>query len=410
MVILFIHQNFPAQFRHIAEWLGANTEHQVFGLGDVSNIPKGYSPKGVTVLGYATPKGAGDNTHHYLKAHEEHIRRGQQVVRAAQSLQKKGIRPDVIVTHSGWGEALFLKPIFPNAKHIQYCEFYYRAENSDVDFDPEFPANPESPFRVLCRNSTQLLSLTQADSAISPTHWQKSLYPSEFHSKIEVLHEGVNTQRMQPDDHANFSWQGITYTKQNKILTYVARNLEPYRGFHSFMRSLPSIQARHPDATIFVVGGDDVSYGSRLANGENFREHYIRELCDQVNWSRVHFTGKLPYGQYRSVLQISSAHIYLTYPFVLSWSLVEAMSVGCTLITSDTAPLQEVIEDNVNGLMVNFFDIEQIANTVSGVLDAPEQYRHLGQAARNKAVAEFDLDTITLPKWVNYLLSNRQHS
>lgn len=406
LVILFVHQNFPAQFRHIAEWLGANTEHKIFALGDIKNIPKGYSPKGVTVLGYATPNGAGENTHHYIRGHEEDIRRGQQVVRAAQSIQKRGVHPDVVVAHSGWGEALFLKPIFPNAKHIQYCEFYYRAENSDVGFDPEFPANPESPFRIVCRNSTQLLSLTQADVGISPTQWQKSLYPTEFHSKIQVLHEGINTQRMQPDDQASFNWEGKTYSKADKVVTYVARNLEPYRGFHSFMRSIPGIQTRHPDATIFVVGGDDVSYGSRLANGENYREHYIKELGNRVNWDNVHFTGKLPYGQYRSVLQISSAHLYLTYPFVLSWSLVEAMSVGCTLITSSTPPLMEVIEDNVNGLMVDFFDIENIANTISDVLDAPEKYRHLAQAARKKAVSEFDLETVTLPKWAKCVLGS----
>jgi glycosyltransferase involved in cell wall biosynthesis len=404
LVILFIHQNFPAQFRHIAEWLGANTDHKVIGLGDVKNIPKGYSPKGVTVLGYATPNGAGENTHHYIKGHEEDIRRGQQVVRAAQSLQKKGIQPDVVVAHSGWGEALFLKPVFPDAKHLHYCEFYYHATGSDVDFDAEFPSHPDSPFRTLCRNTTQLLSLTQADAAISPTQWQKSLYPTEFHNKIQVLHEGVNTQLMRPNPQASFTWQNRIYTRQDKVLTYISRNLEPYRGFHSFMRSLPAIQARHPDAAIFVVGGDEVSYGSRLANGEKFRERYIKELGDRVNWDNVHFTGKLPYGQYRSVLQISSTHVYLTYPFVLSWSLVEAMSVGCTLVTSNTSPLQEVIEDNVNGLMVDFFDTDNIANTVCRVLDAPEQFQHLGKAAREKAVSEFDLDTVTLPKWMDFVL------
>lgn len=406
MVILFIHQNFPAQFRHISEWLGAHTEHEVIGLGDIKNIPKDYAPKGVKVLGYATPNGAGDSTHHYIKGHEEDIRRGQQVVRAAQNLQKRGIHPDVIVVHSGWGEALFLKPIFPNAKHIHYCEFYYQADGSDIGFDPEYPASLDSPFQTLCRNNTQLLSLTQTDAAISPTQWQKSLYPTEFHNKIEVLHEGVNTQLMQPNPNATFSWKGTSYTKQDKVITYVARNLEPYRGFHSFMRSLPSIQARHPDATIFIVGGDDVSYGTRLKNGVNYREHYCAELGDRVNWQKVHFTGKLAYGQYRSVLQISSAHVYLTYPFVLSWSLVEAMAVGCTLITSDTTPLHEVIEDHVHGLKVNFFDYEQIAQTVSDVLDRPEHYHPMGVAARTRAVAEFDLESVTLPKWLNCVLGN----
>lgn len=406
MVILFIHQNFPAQFRYIAEWLGANTQHTVIGLGDVKNIPKGYKPKGVAVLGYATPNGAGEKTHHYIKHHEEDVRRGQQVVRAVQAIQAKGAQPDIVVTHSGWGEALFLKELLPNARHIQYCEFYYRTKGTDTGFDPEFPATDDGKFRLTCRNATQLLSLAQADTAISPTQWQKSLYPPEFHNKIQVLHEGVNTDLMLPNSEAGFNWQGKTYTKQDKIVTYVARNLEPYRGFHCFMRSLPEIQQRHPDATILVVGGDDVSYGSKLPTGENYREHYVNELGDQVDWNNVHFTGKLTYGQYRSVLQISSVHIYLTYPFVLSWSMLEAMAVGCTIVASATAPVKEVIEHNKQGLLVDFFDIQGIANEISNVLDNPDNYSHLGNAARELVVRKFDLARVTLPQWIELVLKD----
>lgn len=404
MVILFIHQNFPGQLRHVAEWLGANTQHQVIGLGDVKNIPKGYAPKGISVLGYATPNGAGEKNHQYIKSHEEDVRRGQQVVRAIQAIQAKGIQPDIVVAHSGWGEALFLKELLPNARHIQYCEFYYHTKGADTAFDEEFPATDDSLFGLIFRNTTQLLSLTQTDIAVSPTHWQKSLYPPEFHHKIQVLHEGVNTNVMSANNEATFIWQDRAYTKKDKVVTYVARNLEPYRGFHCFMRSLPSIQRRHPDAIIIVVGGDQVSYGSKLATGENYREHYVKELGSQVDWSNVHFTGQLSYSQYRSVLQISTVHIYLTYPFVLSWSMVEAMSVGCTIVASATPPVEEVITDGVNGLLVDFFDTEAIANQVCNVLDNPSRYAQLGNEARAHAVAQFDIAEKTLPCWIKLIL------
>lgn len=404
MVILFIHQNFPGQFRAIAEWLGKHTHHKVIGLGDECNRILNYTPDGVSVLGYATPQGAGAKTHAYVQDYERDVRRGQQVVRAVQALIDKGFKPDVVIAHTGWGEALYLKQVFPDTRLIQYCEFYYHATGKDLDFDPEFPVSLDKQLQIQSRNATQLLSLTQADCAISASAWQRSLYPPEFLNKIQVLHEGVDTNLMCPDPCAQFIWQQRTYTQQDKIVTYIARNLEPYRGFHSFMRSLPHIQKQHPDANIFIVGGDDVSYGAQLPEGERYRERYIAELGDRVDWSKVHFTGQLPYSQYRNLLQITSVHTYFTYPFVLSWSLLDAMSIGCTLVASATPPVLEVIKEGENGLLVDFFAAKGIADSICQVLSHPERFQALGEKARQTVIERYDLNTVTLPRWVKCIL------
>lgn len=403
MVILFIHQNFPGQFRHVAEWLGAHSPHQVIGLGDQKNTQRYSAPQGVTLLGYASPEGAGDATHHYLRDHEAQVRRGQQVVRAVQQLINQGITPDITVTHPAWGEALFLKTLLPKAHHIQYCEFYYQNQGADIDFDPEYPSSIDGHYRSLCRNATQLLSLTQADACISPTQWQCSRYPIEYQHKIKVVHEGVNTQQLCPNENAYFEWQGQHYDQSQPIVTYVARNLEPYRGFHTFMRCLPALQAQHPKAHIFIVGGDEVSYGKHLPDQQTYRDYYQNELGDAVDWHQVHFTGKLPYADYLRLLQISTVHTYLTYPFVLSWSLIEAMSVGCTIVASRTAPVEEVIQSGRNGLLVDFFDSQALADQITQVLNNPSDFAHLGQAARQTAIERFDLETMTLPQWINLI-------
>lgn len=406
MVILFIHQNFPSQFRAIAEWLGKHTQHKVIGLGDEKNRILNYNPDGVSVLGYATPQGCSIKTHSYVQDYECDVRRGQQVVRAVRVLIDKGVKPDVVIAHTGWGEALYLKQVFPDMRLLQYCEFYYHAQGKDLGFDPEFPVSLDKQLRIQSRNATQLLSLMQADSVVSATAWQKSLYPPEFHDKIQVLHEGVDTDLMCPAPGACFIWQQREYTQQDKIVTYIARNLEPYRGFHSFMRSLPHIQMQHPEATIFIVGGDDVSYGAQLPEGQCYREHYIAKLGDRVDWSRVHFTGQLPYSQYRGLLQVTSVHTYLTYPFVLSWSLLEAMSIGCTIVASATPPVMEVIKDGENGLLVDFFAVDNIAASICQVLSVPERFKTLGEHARQTVIEGYDLNTVTLPRWVKCILEH----
>lgn len=404
MRFLFVHQNFPAQFRHVALALADDLRHEVVGIGDARTVKPGRAmhPR-LAVVVYQSPRGGGQHTHPYLRDFEGQVRRGQKLFRAATQLKAKGFLPDVVVVHPGWGEALFLRELFPAARHIHYCEYFYHADGGDVGFDPEFPVTLDGRARVHVRNSAQLLGLTQCHSGISPTRWQRSRYPAEYQPRISVLHEGVDTTLVRPEPRAVLEAAGSTFRAGDEIVTFVARNLEPYRGFHCFMRALSGLQAMRPAAQFLIVGGDEVSYGRRLPEGESYRQKYSAEVRDQVDWSRVHFLGKLPYGEYLKVLQVSAAHVYLTYPFVLSWSMLEAMAAGCLVIGSATPPVQEMIVHGENGLLTDFFDHETLARKVAGALADPQSFAPIRQRAREFVRQNYDLQTRCLPAWVDFL-------
>lgn len=405
MHYLFIHQNFPGQFRHVAKVLADDPNNEVIGIGEAVNL-KGrptLHPR-IQVLSYQPHSQSHRGTHHYLRDFEGQIRRGQAVVRLLLQLRdEEGFQPDVVVAHPGWGEGLFLKDIFPSARIIQYFEYYYQGTGGDVGFDPEFPSTLDDQLRVRIKNSTQLHSLIGCDQGISPTIWQQSRYPAELREKISVIHEGIDTKVVKPDAGAWVEINGQRLQAGDEVVTYVARNLEPYRGFHTFMRSLPKLQALRPNAKVIIVGGDDVSYGKRLSEGQTYRQRYSAEVQGRVDWSRIFFVGKLSYVNYLKVLQISAAHVYLTYPFVLSWSMLESMAAGCLLIASDTAPVKEVIEDGKNGLLIDFFDHDLLAQRVAQVLSNPDAFRSLRAQARQTIIQQYDLQTICLPKLLDKL-------
>ena len=376
MRILFLHQNFPGQFPHIASHL-VNTEHQVLaisqsqarGLSDVQRVV--YKPSRTTTKGI----------HHYLAGAESSILNGQAVARTMQALKQKGFIPDAVIGHAGWGETLYVKDVFPETQLINYLEFYYHATGADTGFDPEFPNEPDDTLRIRTKNITNLLSLDSCDAGISPTNWQKSQYPLEYQSKISVIHEGVNTNIVKPNPDAIVTLpNGIVLSSKDKVVTYVARNLEPYRGFHIFMRALEDICQRQPDCHVLIIGADEVSYGRRMKNGETYRDLMLREVY--IDENRVHFLGRLPYDKFLNVLQISSAHVYLTVPFVLSWSMLEAMAVGCLVVGSDTPPVREVIEHEKNGLLVDFFSPTSIADAVDLAINKPLSMKKMREAAQ----------------------------
>jgi glycosyltransferase involved in cell wall biosynthesis len=318
-------------------------------------------------------------------------------------LKARGFLPDVVVVHPGWGEGLFLRELFPAARHIHYCEYFFQADGGDVGFDPEFPADLDARLRVRIKNSTQLLGLTECHAGISPTAWQRSRYPIEYQAKIRVLHEGVDTAQVRPDPEARLDVQGRVFCAGEEIVTFVARNLEPYRGFHCFMRALPMLQALRPSARFLIVGGDDVSYGRRPADGLTYRQRYSAEVEGRVDWSKIHFLGKLPYLEYLKVLQVSSVHVYMTYPFVLSWSMLEAMAAGCLVIGSATPSVQEVISDGENGLLTDFFDPRMLAEKVAAALADPSAFSALRTRARTYIQQHYDLHGHCIPAWLDFL-------
>jgi glycosyltransferase involved in cell wall biosynthesis len=410
--LLFIHQNFPGQFKFLAPALAARGDEVV--AMTMQKVQQTHW-QGVRIFPYAPARGTTPNVHPWVSDFETKTIRGEACFRAALNLKASGFEPDVIIAHHGWGESLFLREVWPKARLGIYCEFYYRSQGADVGFDPEFPAqDPGDVCRVRLKNLNNLLHFEQADTGISPTHWQASTFPEPFRSKITVVHDGIDTEAVQPNARVQFTLpNGRTLTKADEVVTFVNRNLEPYRGYHSFMRALPMLLKARPQAEVLIVGGDDVSYGARPPNGQKWKDIFATEVLGQISdsdWSRVHFLGKLPYTQFIPLLQVSTVHVYLTYPFVLSWSLLEAMSAGCSIVASDTAPLREAIVHNDTGLLVDFFSPEAIAEQVSALLGQPEQRAALGASARRFAQANYDLKTICLPRqvqWVDSLHSIR---
>jgi glycosyltransferase involved in cell wall biosynthesis len=399
MKILFVHQNFPAQYRWLAETLARDKRWEVMALGEAGNIKRRGKLPGVNTAGYTAPQPASQQTHHYVKPLEGAVRRGQAVVRACLELKKRGFVPDLVYAHPGWGEALFLRDVYPDARITLYCEFYYRATGRDVGFDPEFPANLDDIFRVRIKNAASILSLEAADAGISPTRWQRDAFPEEYRDRIALLHEGVDTSVVKPDARAELALpKGPKLTARDEVVTYIARNLEPYRGFHIFMRALPEILRRRPKAHVLVVGADGVSYGQSPPKGTTYRKKYLEEIGNSVDLSRVHFMGQVPYDTLLKVYQVSSVHVYLTYPFVLSWSMLEAMAAGCAVLASRTPPVEEVITDGENGYLVDFFKPGEIAERVDKLLSRPQDTVPVRERARKTIVERYDLKTICLPK------------
>ncbi|MFN9127553.1 MAG: glycosyltransferase [bacterium] len=401
MNVLFIHQNFPGQFGRLAARLAA-AGHRVVGLGEHQSMTKRKAIPGVTRVGYPTPRGAGDRTHPYLHRFEGDVRRAQDVVRVAFKLANDGFVPDVIYGNPGWGELLFVKDVFPNAAVIALYEFYFRPRGGDYGFDPQFPADLDSQLRLRIRNATLQLTLDHVDHIVSPTLWQASRLPEWCAERVAVIHDGVDTARCHPDTAAVFAHPRIPkpLTRDNEVLTYVSRNLEPYRGFHRFMQALPTILKARPKAQVVIVGGDEVSYGSAPRSGGNWREVMLKEVGSRIDPSRVHFVGKLPYEQFIVLMQVSSLHLYLTYPFVLSWSVLEAMACGALVLGSDTPPVSEVIEPGRNGLLTSFHDPVQIARDAVAALATRDDYQVVREVARARVVERYDFERVCWPAQV----------
>ncbi|MCX7945472.1 MAG: glycosyltransferase [Hydrogenophilus sp.] len=419
MNILFIHQNFPGQFRHLAPALAARG-HTVVAT-TLQKVPPS-TWKGVRILPYTVARGTTPNVHPWVSDFEAKVIRAEAFYRHARQIAADGFTPDLIIAHPGWGESLFVKEVWPTAKLAIYCEFYYHPTGADVGFDPEFDrADPAEACRLRLKNSNNLHHFEIADAGISPTHWQASTFPNRFRSKITVIHDGIDTVSLTPNPNATITLTthaGTRHllTRRDELITFVNRNLEPYRGWHIFARALPELLRRRPTARVLIVGGNSVSYGAppdpqRYGGHTSWRDILTAEIRPQISdsdWERVHFLGYLPYSALVSLLQTATVHVYLTYPFVLSWSLLEAMSLGCAIVASDTTPVREVITHAETGWLVPFFDSAALVDAICKLLDAPAERHRLGQQARHHVQTHYDLTTVSLPRqiaWAEGLVS-----
>ena len=402
MKILFVHQNFPGQFLYLAPEL-AKRGHDCLALTDSGNN----RASSIRVVKYkheaqAIDAGATRLGRNYTLMSD----RGVTVARAAMQMRQQGYIPDVIFGHSGWGETLFLKEVWPEAKLIVYAEFYYRGRGADVGFDHEF-GKPNFDQVLIAQGRATYLgqALAHADAGLSPTEWQASTYPDPLRRMITVIHDGVNTDVMCPNPEARFTLPtGAVVKPGDEVLTFVNRNLEPYRGYHIFMRALPEILRARPEAQVVIVGGDEVSYGAAPKGEKGWKNHFLNEVKDRADLSRVHFVGRVPYGDFVSLMQVSRAHAYLTYPFVLSWSMIEAMSAGCHVIASATKPVMEALTDGVSGTLVDFFDVPGWSRALTEALADPDRFEGRRAAARRVAIDRYD-QRVLLPRMVAFVES-----
>lgn len=387
MRVLFAHQNCPGQFRHLASALAQDTSNQV---AFITQPGRPQVPQTIRVE-YRTSRQSTAGIHPYVRDIERHVINGQGAAKAGAELLRHGFVPDVIYAHPGWGEALYLKDVFPKVPLVLFCEFFYASEGADVGFDPNEPISMEDRYRVRTKNATLLLSFLGMDHGISPTAWQRSRHPSHLQDSISIIHDGIDCSLCAPNPSAELCLpSGQVLSSRDKVVTYVARNLEPYRGFPTMMRAAAALTRKRGDVHVVIVGADGISYGRRLPEGQTYRQNLIQELGPGLE--RVHFLGRIPYTEYLKVLWVSSAHVYLTVPFVLSWSMLEAMSAGCLVLGSSTPPVMEVIEAGRNGLLVDMFEPEALSERLCHVLDHPDEYRGLRAEARRTITERYPLD------------------
>ncbi|MEN6624549.1 MAG: glycosyltransferase family 4 protein [Smithella sp.] len=390
MKILFLHPNFPAQFRHLAAVLAQDSTNQVvFGTARQEG-----QMTGVRKLIYTPSRKPNKETHHYLRSFEDAVLHGQAVYRMLDKLKASGFIPDVVYGHSGWGPTLFIKDIFPQAKLLCYFEWFYNAYGADVGFDPDEPLTPDDRLRIRMKNAPILTDLYSCDAGLCPTNWQAQQFPEEFRKKINILHDGIDTNFFSPQQNAKLALPsiGLDLSSVKEIITYVSRGMEPYRGFPQFMEAVSLLLKQRKKCHVVVVGEDRVAYGRCLPGGKTFRQLMLEKL--DLDLSRLHFTGMLPYPLYLQVLRASSVHVYLTRPFVLSWSMLEAMSTGCLIVASNTPPVTEVIQDGINGILVDFFTPQEIATRVEDALDNADQMLHFKKTARKTILDNYDLATL----------------
>lgn len=397
MNYLFLHRNFPSQFRYIVESLAKDPNNNVVFIAHDAEC----LIDGVKSYRYDTKRKIPDNSHRYTKFYEESIIHAQGTAEIAITLKQQGFIPDIICGHS-WGPTMYMKDIFPDTPLLCYFEWFYNSKNSDFDFKKK-NAYVDELAKLRSRNAPFLIDLYSCDAGISPTQFQFKQIPKDFHSKIKVLHDGIDTDFYSPDDHAKFliKDKNLVFTKQDEVVTYGTRGMEEIRGFPEFMEAASILLKKRPNLHIIVAGKDRVVYGTPLKD-TTYKTIMLEKLDFDMN--RIHFVDSLPYNEYVNLLRISSAHIYMTYPFVCSWSLPDSMSCACPVIASRTPPVMEFIEDKKEGLLFDFFNIDEQVEKIEYALDHKDEMKQIRQNARKKILTNYDLKNI-LPQQIEYIHS-----
>lgn len=390
MHVLFIHQNFPAQFGHIASYLART---RGFRCTFVSEKPAGIAA-GIERIQYRIRGGATAQTHYCSRTFENTVWHSHAIFEALKA--RPDIRPDLVVAHSGFSTSVFLRELY-DCPIINYFEYFYRTRQSDMDFRPDFPCSELARLRAHTRNAALLLDLENCDAGYSPTRWQRDRLPGIFHDKVRVIFDGIDTTVWQRTAGAARLLAGERLPDGTRLVTYVSRGMESMRGFDVFMRIAKRLCDERSDVVVAVVGEDRVCYGGdeNFTGGKSFKQWVLDQ--DDYDLSRIRFLGRLPPHDLARLLSISDLHVYLTVPFVLSWSLMNALACGAVVLASNTAPVCEMITPGENGLLADFFDVDAFVRTARDVLDDPAAYRRLGDAGARMIRDRYSLD-LCLPQ------------
>lgn len=385
MHILFCHTNFPGQFGPFGAWLARQGWQVTFATARADAEP----PAGTSLFRFAQGAPA-TATHRHARPLDQALHTAESFAVAARQAREAGILPEIVVAHSGWGAGTYARAVWPDAAFVPYVEWWYRYPRVDVLPDERPPSDPTAvAARALARNAPMLLDLAEADAAICPTNFQAAQFPRHLRARLTVQHDGVDTALLAPDANARARLSGrLGLPLTAEILTYATRGMEPYRGFPEFLRAVAMLQRDRPALHTVIAGADRVAYGEALPAGESWKTRMLAELS--LDHSRLHFTGLLPGEAYRTLLQGSDVHVYLTIPFVLSWSMIEAMSVACHLVVSDVAPVREALGGAAAARCVNHHDPASLAAGIATALDDPAKGAPLREAARRRAVSGYD--------------------
>lgn len=392
--VLFVHQAFPAQYKYIVPALARCSDNEVTFVTESKSraeIP------GVRRVNIEMPAVLRTNfeSHEYTRFYEELIVRGEIYFKVLQDLvAKHGLRPDVVAVHLGAGIELFVRDAFPDTPILTYQEYFPPPHRELKEYPPVDLEPTQSKGRRIFVSHI-VSQLAWSDWNLTPTFWQQSLFPEVFHSRFSVLHDGIDTQDLNPSKFPLESVKlsdGTVLDPRDQIVTFVARNLDTVRGFPTVMRAIDRIQRRNAECRFVIVGGDGVGYGKPPPGGGSWRAFMLRELrMDQL---RIHFAGQVDYSTYKRLLRLSAAHVYLTTGFALSWSLLEAMAMECAIIGSATPPVEEVIEDGANGLLADFNDYEHVADLVLRALAEPQKMQKIRRGARQTVLERYALEDI----------------
>lgn len=383
--ILFMHSSFPGQFKYLSLYLSRMQHHRVTFITGDQNLEL----EGIDKIIYRPEQTISSNSHRLLQYYEKAIVVGDAAASEALKLREQGYKPDVIYGYSGSGVTLFIKDIFPDVPLISFCEWFLNADGPEAAFD-EYLCDADDRIKIRCAYSGMLSDLCFCDSAVTSTHWQKRQFPEMFQRKINVIHEGIDTDTCKPDFGAEFYIRDkhLVLGSGDEVVTYGTRGMELYRGFPQFMEMVSKLQKKRPNVHVVVAGEDATFYGPPRC-GDTWKEIMLKKFDYDMN--RLHFVGTLPFSEYIKLLQISSVHVYLTYPYILSWSVLNAMATGCCVVASDTPPVLEVMKDNINGLLVQFHDVEQLTQKVEHVLNHRDQMKRIRYNARQTVLEHFDI-------------------